>query len=131
MDNLIGNRLKKLRIESGFSMEEEALKLNQSFNLKITKSMMSRWETGAAQPTNIFLSAYAQYHNVDLNYLVGLTDIKRPLHNTKDMDFSCEEKDLIQKYRSLDDRGKRAVQDTIYREMGYVIKEPLFRAAEK
>ena len=38
MSDVIGVRLKQLRIEAGLSMDDEAEKLNKAFNLKITKS---------------------------------------------------------------------------------------------
>ena len=71
--------LKQLRLEKNLSMDELCEKLNNSYNLKITKSMISRWENGQASPNNSYLSAYAKFFNIDLNYLVGLTDIRRPL----------------------------------------------------
>ena len=71
--------LKQLRLEKNLSMDELCEKLNNSYNLKITKSMISRWENGQASPNNAYLSAYAKFFNIDLNYLVGLTDIRRPL----------------------------------------------------
>ncbi len=76
---IIGQRLKELRLNSDNTMDEEAAQLNQTFKLKITKSMMSRWESGQSQPSSVFLSAYAKYHNIDLNYIVGLTDVSSPL----------------------------------------------------
>lgn len=72
--------LKELRREKKLSMDELSEKLNKMYNLKITKSMISRWEGGLASPNNTYLSAYAKFFNIDLNYLVGLTDIKRPLN---------------------------------------------------
>lgn len=72
--------LKQLRLEKNLSMDELCEKLNNSYNLKITKSMISRWENGQASPNNSYLSAYAKFFNIDLNYLVGLTDIRRPLN---------------------------------------------------
>ena len=71
--------LKQLRLEKNLSMDDLCEKLNNSYNLKITKSMISRWENGQASPNNSYLSAYAKFFNIDLNYLVGLTDIRRPL----------------------------------------------------
>ena len=71
--------LKQLRLEKNLSMDDLCEKLNNSYNLKITKSMISRWENGQASPNNTYLSAYAKFFNIDLNYLVGLTDIRRPL----------------------------------------------------
>ncbi len=58
-------------------------KLNSKFGLNITKSMMSRWENNLSEPSSKFVAAYAKYFNVDLNYLVGLTDDRRPLNLTE------------------------------------------------
>lgn len=72
--------LKQLRLEKNLSMDELCEKLNNSYNLKITKSMISRWENGQASPNNSYLSAYAKFFNIDLNYLAGLTAVRRPLN---------------------------------------------------
>ncbi len=71
--------LKQLRLEKNLSMDELSAHLNTDYNLTITKSMISRWENGVASPNNTYLSAYAKFFNIDLNYLAGLTNIKRPL----------------------------------------------------
>ena len=71
--------LKELRLEKDLSMDELSERLNKTYSLKITKSMISRWENGQASPNNTYLSAYAKFFNIDLNYLVGLTDVRRPL----------------------------------------------------
>ncbi len=42
--------------------------------------MISRWENGQASPNNSYLSAYAKFFNIDLNYLAGLTDVRRTLN---------------------------------------------------
>lgn len=75
--------LKQLRLEKKLSMDELCEKLKNSYNLKITKSMISRWENGLANPNNTYLSAYAKFFNIDLNYLAGLTDARKPLNFIK------------------------------------------------
>lgn len=74
-----GDRLKSLRLSKEYSMEKLAEELNEKYNLKITKSMMSRWESGKSEPTNIFAAAYARYFNVKLDYILGLIDEKESL----------------------------------------------------
>ena len=54
-------------------------KLNTLYDLTMTKGMMSRWENNLSEPSNRFLSAYARFFDIDLNYLVGLTDVKKSL----------------------------------------------------
>lgn len=76
-----GERLKDLRTSKDFTMDKLAEELNNKYGLKITKSMMSRWESGKAEPTNVFATAYAKYFNVKLDYILGLIDEKEPLNS--------------------------------------------------
>ena len=78
-----GDKLKQLRIDKQLSMDALTDKLNSKFGLNITKSMMSRWENNLSEPSSKFVAAYAKYFTVDLNYLVGLTDDRRPLNLTE------------------------------------------------
>lgn len=70
----IGNRLKELRKNNKLSMDTLIEKLNQKYNLRITKSMVSRWENNLSEPSSKFVTAYAKFFNVDLNYLAGITN---------------------------------------------------------
>lgn len=72
MSKSLGNMLKEARVSHDLSMEQLAKILNDKFNLKITKSMISRWENDLAQPTNTFLASYAKLFNLDMNVLLGL-----------------------------------------------------------
>ena len=72
----IGKRLKELRKENALSMDSLVEKLNRKYNLNITKSMISRWENNLSEPSSKFITAYAKFFNIDLNYLAGITDIK-------------------------------------------------------
>ena len=40
--------------------------------------MISRWENNLSEPSSKFITAYAKFFNIDLNYLAGITDIKNP-----------------------------------------------------
>ena len=70
----IGKRLKELRKNNKLSMDSLVEKLNKKYNLRITKSMVSRWENNLSEPSNKFVTAYAKFFNVDLNYLAGITN---------------------------------------------------------
>ena len=74
-----GKKLKDLRNSKDLTMDALVEQLNKNYNLNITKSMMSRWENNLSEPSNKFIAAYAKFFNIDLNYLVGITDIKAPL----------------------------------------------------
>ena len=94
-----GDKLKDLRIKSNLSMDSLIEKLNKKYDLNITKSMMSRWENNLSEPSNKFVAAYAKFFNIDLNYLVGLTDIKSPLYSENTNTYKSERDLMIEKYQ--------------------------------
>lgn len=115
---LYGDRLKELRkplAGKNLSMDELSRIFKEKFKLNVNKSMISRWETGIAVPDNKHITAYAKYFDVDMNYLIGLTNVKRRLSEItytkdilKDEDFSniigflkTLEKDKLEKFKEI------------------------------
>lgn len=68
----LGNKLKNIRIDNGYSMEELKNLLNNKYDLSISKSMISRWENNQTEPLNTYLSAYAKEFNLDMNNLLNI-----------------------------------------------------------
>lgn len=66
--------LRTLRLEKRFSKEELCDIFNKEYNLKINKSMISKWESGQLTPTGIYLSAYARYFNISSGYISSLME---------------------------------------------------------
>lgn len=62
---MLGAKLKKARQERGLSMDALSQIFQKEYDLKVTKSMISRWENNLAQPTNKYVAAYAQYFNLN------------------------------------------------------------------
>lgn len=73
------DKLKKIRLDHHLTMDELAARFKERFGLNLSKSMISKWENGKAEPTNVYLSAYAKYFNVSLDYLIGLSDKMAPI----------------------------------------------------
>lgn len=72
-------RLKELRLERDLSMDMLVTDLKGQFpDIRIEKSMLSRWESGTNSPTWENVKYLSQYFNVSLDYLAGLTDIRTP-----------------------------------------------------
>ena len=69
----LGERLRKIRVDNDLTLYELAQIFNNRYGLKVSKSMISRWENGT-EPNNTSLSAYAKTFGVDMNYLLGLID---------------------------------------------------------
>lgn len=71
--NALGDTLKKLREERKLSMDEMANELKR-YGVSPSKSMISRWENGKAEPSMEYARILAKYYNVSLDYLLGIED---------------------------------------------------------
>ena len=76
--NEIAKRLKELREERDLTMDLLVMDLNEKFDIEIHKSNLSRWEAGLVEPQLRYAVCLAQYFNVSLDYLIGLTDVRTP-----------------------------------------------------
>lgn len=72
-------RIKKLRLEKQFTMDMVVYDVGQKFNIELTRSHLSRWESGKTEPTLKYAALLAKYYGVSLDYLMGLTDNRAPV----------------------------------------------------
>lgn len=88
-----GDRLRELRIEKGCSQEEIA-KI-----FKSSRSRISMYEQGAREPDFEVLETLADYFNVDMDYLLGKTSIKRRFNLFSDTsNFNSEYEEAMRLY---------------------------------
>ncbi|MBV4439409.1 helix-turn-helix domain-containing protein [Clostridium tyrobutyricum] len=71
-NNTLGNRIKSLREERSMNQLELAKILH------IGNTTLSQYESDKRIPSDIVKKKIAEYFNVSLDYLMGLTDIKKP-----------------------------------------------------
>ncbi len=69
--SILGDRIKALRKARGLNQTELAAALNQQFNLKIDRVMISKWETDFQTPVMHSIICLAKYFNVSIDYLNG------------------------------------------------------------
>ena len=93
-------RLKELREKSRLNQQGLALKLN------ISQSTISAYEVGDRTPNLETLIIIANFFNVSLDYLVGLSDVKQSFSHS---DLLFDELKHLQTYRQLDDSDQRRV----------------------
>ena len=74
----IGKRLKQLRLEKGLTMDLFVYDINSKYNIDINKGFVSKWENGVNEPSLKYASCLAQYFDVSLDYLIGLTEVRTP-----------------------------------------------------
>lgn len=61
------NRLKKARIEAGYTQKAAADAMG------ISRTNIAKYETDAAEPNLEMLGTLAQFYNVSINWLLGVT----------------------------------------------------------
>lgn len=76
---ILGQRLKQLRVERDLSLDMLVADMNQRYpDININKSMLSRWENGVNDPSLEYAKHISMYFDVSLDYLIGLTDTRTP-----------------------------------------------------
>lgn len=83
--NVFGERLRKLRGKQ--SIDDLVNKLNETYETTISKSMISRYENGQADPKMENVRIIADYFKVSSDYLLGIqqdTNSFQPELNEKD-----------------------------------------------
>ena len=75
---LFGERLKKLRLTKKLSMDDMVAGITKMCPCNISKSNISRWESGNSVPTLEYTVVLAKFFGVSADYLAGLTDMKTP-----------------------------------------------------
>ena len=106
--------LKHLRASKGISQAALADILG------VTQQAVGKWECDKTTPDYTILLNISLYFHVSTDYLLGrttspnATSVVADPHDT----ITPDEMKLIQKYRTLDSRGKRSVDYTLDKEMG-------------
>lgn len=91
------DRLKELRKEKGLTQQELAALLGKTESV-VRKyengsvfprtSVISNWEKGLNGTTNDSLIGLSQFFDVTTDYLLGLSDIRKPIVMEKQLDLS-------------------------------------------
>ena len=104
----IGAILKELRLQSGKTQQQVAELLNRK------QQIIGHWETGYSQPDANTLFLLCEIYGASIDGAFGFSK------SDGESAVTPEELRIISKYRKLDDRGKKAVSDTLDREYSYI-----------
>lgn len=96
---MLRERLKQLRLSHGYTQQDIASALN------ISRSAYALYESGKRQLNYGSLAALADFYAVSLDYLFGRTDDPEPPGER-----GPEERVLLSRYRTLDQRGRETVR---------------------
>ncbi|MCL2399526.1 MAG: XRE family transcriptional regulator [Defluviitaleaceae bacterium] len=107
---MISERLQLLRKELGYN-KRELVK-----HLPLNYSTYANYESGIREPSSEVLQNIANYYNVSIDFIMGITDNRKRVDDI--LKVTDTEYDNINRYRNLDDHGKRLVDCILKMESG-------------
>lgn len=105
------NRIKELRKEFKYTQEKLAKKIG------VSRSAIAMYETTDCEPSNEILKYLAILFDVSIDYLLGISDIKKasPSQN-EDASLSENERDLLKDFRQLTKDQQRFILQAVQAE---------------
>lgn len=76
----IGKKIKQLRTERDLTIDNIVADMNLKYDFPkpLSKSMISKWESGVNDPSLENAKYLSMYFDVSLDYLIGLSDRRTP-----------------------------------------------------
>ncbi len=113
----LGQRIKSLRLERGYTQHDVSIELG------ISTVTISAWERGSKKPSLTAIVSLGQLFNISVDALLGLDTLKQSTDNAF---LSTEEINFLQNYRRLDKYGKKTVETvcSIELERIYALQTP-------
>ncbi len=110
--NSLGDRLHSLRKSKSLTQEAFAASLNERYDLKINKSMISKWENNIDTPSLNSVKYMAVFFDVSLDYLLGISDDSQDLpaldssSSFSTLQLTDQEEHLVISFRGLNEDGR-------------------------
>ena len=105
--NITSTLLKELRIKKNITLEQLALEINEQFNVNLTRSMLSKWETGKSSPVYDHLKRLALYYDVTTDFLLGFDQEENVIITNSE--------DTVANKKGLRNPKKRSTIESIYK----------------
>lgn len=108
------DKLRKLRKESGFSMDDLCNAYNKKFNGKMNKSTLSRYENGIQTPMFTVVKNLAGLFNVPIDYLSSDKDYNKIKCDFQESFLQSDELFILSDYNALNGKGKEEASKRIH-----------------
>lgn len=99
--------LKVLRQEHGISQQRLA------DAIQVSQPSINKYENHNIEPDIAILTRMANYFNTSIDYIVGRTDIRRPIEYTEPYYLNEEEMEFILRYRTLNKQERNCVNTVV------------------
>ena len=73
---IFAGRLKRLREDNGYTLEQLAKVLRDKYNIGATYGSLGNYERATRIPNFFILSKLSEFFDVSSDFLIGLTDVK-------------------------------------------------------
>ncbi len=100
--------LKSLRIDAGYSQKQLADVIN------VSQQSINKYENHDVEPNIETLIAIAKLFDTSVDYLIGLTDIKRKIENVYKFDLNDSEKNVVDMFRQLNDGDRKLIIELLH-----------------
>ena len=100
------DRIKLLRLENDLTQQDVADRLG------VNHMTVSGWERGTRRPSFAYADALADLFDVNLEYLVGSSDVRGryPRHTDQTVKVTPDERALLDAYRTASDEIRSAAR---------------------
>lgn len=122
---IFAERLKALRKDRGLTQDDIVKVVVESTGMSFHKGYISKWENNKVNPDISSIVPLAEYFNVSLDYLIGLTDDPSPVRK-EELVLETDEKVIIHKYRELNRLGK----EYIFEQLDNATQLPKYKKGE-
>lgn len=95
--------LKILRQEYGISQQRLADAIG------VSQQSINQYENHSVEPDISVLTRLADHFNTSIDFIVGRTDIRRPIEHTEAFHLNRDESDVITQYRALKGSEKQCI----------------------
>ena len=95
--------LKKLRQEYDISQQRLADAIG------VSQQSINQYEDHSVEPDISVLSRMADHFNTSIDYIVGRTDIRRPIERTEAFHLNPDESSIVTQYRALKINEKQCI----------------------
>ena len=101
--------LKSLRINAGLSQKQLADVIN------VSQQSINKYENHEVEPNIETLISIAKLFDTSVDYLIGMTNIKRKIENVEKYDLNEKEAEVIDFYRMLNTTDKNTIIALLHR----------------
>ena len=95
--------LKILRQEYGISQQRLADAIG------VSQQSINQYENHSVEPDISVLTRLADHFNTSIDFIVGRTEVRRPIEHTEAFHLNKDESDIITQYRSLKNPEKQCI----------------------